>query len=117
MNYMNCGYPNLLESEKLDEISVPEIRSPFLDFPLHRSSPRMNTVLPYSLYAAALGKGESVSAASALVPRRYPQMMLIFSQIYDYNDMCTYIHCTYITCINMYRHINISYIHSFSVYT
>eukprot|EP00434_Breviolum_minutum_P016069 symbB.v1.2.014162.t1/scaffold1029.1/size143119/4 len=26
----------------------------------------MNTVLPYSLYAAALGKGESVSAASAL---------------------------------------------------
>ena len=29
---------------------------------------RMNTVLPYSLYAAALGKGESVSAASALVP-------------------------------------------------
>ena len=29
---------------------------------------RMNTVLPYTLYAAALGKGESVSCASALVP-------------------------------------------------
>eukprot|EP00438_Fugacium_kawagutii_P010709 Skav212511 [mRNA] locus=scaffold2713:159964:162273:+ [translate_table: standard] len=33
---------------------------------------RMNTVLPYSLYAAALGKGESVSAASALVPGPRP---------------------------------------------
>lgn len=130
MNYMNCGYPNLLESEKFDEISVPEIRSsPFWDFPLHRS-PRMNTVLPYSLYAAALGKGESVSAASALVPRRYPHGWCSFSArymmiaicvhvvyIYTYTYRYTYIHCTYITCIDMYRHINISYTHSFSVYT